>query len=254
MSDESSRPTAHEILEQVLASARDELKRSSLALGISGVAAGISMGLSGLGVALLSAKFGKESLVPFLLYPLGFIVVIIARNQLFTENTLYPVALALDERRFSTVLNTLRLWIFVFIGNVIGAGIFGVLMARITTLKPEALRELAALGTQNAQHPWTHLFSAAIIGGWLIALVAWVVSASHYTSGHILMTWLITFVVGAGHFPHCIAGSAEVLTAVAAGSIPLSQYLYWLAPVTLGNILGGVFIVTLLNFGQVSAS
>ena len=32
-------------------------------------------------------------------YPIGFIVVILGRAQLFTENTLYPVALVLAEKK-----------------------------------------------------------------------------------------------------------------------------------------------------------
>ena len=90
-----------------------------------------------------------------------------------------------------------------------------------------------------------------MIGGWLIALVAWTVTASQWTIGQLAIIYLLSFVVGAGRFAHCIASSCEILVSVQAGAIPLTRYLAWLVPVTLGNVCGGVLIVSLLNYGQV---
>jgi formate/nitrite transporter FocA (FNT family) len=96
-----------------------------------------------------------------------------------------------------------------------------------------------------------HIFWSGVFGGWLIALMAWIVTASHWTIGQVVIVWTLTFVVGIGHFSHCIASSGEILSAVAAGSVGAGNYLYWLAAATLGNIVGGVTFVTILNFGQV---
>ncbi len=98
-----------------------------------------------------------------------------------------------------------------------------------------------------------HLFWSGVIGGWLIALVAWMVTASHWTVGQLIVTYLLTYVVGLGHFAHCIATSGEILSAVVGGAIPPGAYFHWLLPATLGNIVGGVIIVSLLNYGQVAA-
>jgi formate-nitrite transporter family protein len=254
---ESTRRTAEEIYGTATESGRNELERGSLALAFSGLAAGIGMGLTGLSVAIILAAIGEgesQQLIARLLYPLGFIVVIIGRAQLFTENTLYPVAVCLQERRWANVRDTLRLWSVVFVANVVGALVFAAIMTKTHALRPQILEHLTRLGKEAAEQPGSHLFWAAVVGGWLIALVAWVVTASHYTSGQLAMTWLLTFVVGAGRFAHCIAGSGEILSAVLAGQVAGSTYLWWLAIVTAGNILGGVLIVTVLNFGQVHAS
>jgi formate/nitrite transporter FocA (FNT family) len=96
-------------------------------------------------------------------------------------------------------------------------------------------------------------FWSGLIGGWLIALVAWMVSASHWTIGQIAVVWLLTLAVGLGHFAHCIAASGEILAAVFAGSIAFRNYLHWFLSALGGNIVGGVFIVSLLNWGQVKA-
>jgi formate-nitrite transporter family protein len=256
VNDESTRRTAEEIYGTATESGRKELDRGSLALAFSGLAAGIGMGLTGLSVAIILAAIGegeKQQLIARLLYPLGFIVVIIGRAQLFTENTLYPVALCLQERRWANVRETLRLWVVVFVANVLGALVFATIMIRTHALRPQITEQLIRLGKEAAEQPAAHLFWAGVVGGWLIALVAWVVTASHYTSGQLAMTWLLTFVVGAGRFAHCIAGSGEILSAVLGGQVAGSTYLWWLAIVTAGNILGGVLIVTVLNFAQVHA-
>jgi formate/nitrite transporter FocA (FNT family) len=248
----SGRLTAHEIFEAALDNARDELKRSTRALACSGVAGGLTMGLTPLAVAAVARMLGHEGwgeLVAQLFYPVGFITVIIGRQQLFTENTLYPVLVVLDERR--NLLNTARLWVVVFLSNIMGALLFGFLAARTGAVPAEVLRELVQLGGRAAQVSFAQAFWTGIIGGWLIALVAWVVSGSQWTIGQIAITWLLTFVVGAGHFAHCIAGSAEILTAVAAGSLGPGVYLQWLVAATLGNVVGGVIMVSMLNYGQV---
>src|SRR5258707_5727602 len=99
---ETRRLTAAEILQAAMENARDELRRSGMKLAFSGVAGGLTMGLTGLGVASLRAMVcpgASQPIAPYLLYPIGFVAVIIGRAQLFTENTLYPVVLVLDERR-----------------------------------------------------------------------------------------------------------------------------------------------------------
>src|SRR5919202_1293839 len=118
MSEESQRMTAPEILDLVKNSAREEVRRKPLGLAVSGLAAGMTMGLTALGVATILRWVGHgdlQELLATLAYPLGFVAVIIGRQQLFTENTLYPVILVLDERRY--MLKTLRLWVIVFIAN-----------------------------------------------------------------------------------------------------------------------------------------
>jgi formate-nitrite transporter family protein len=250
---DTSRLTAHEIFEQVESNAHDEVRRSPHALAFSGLAGGITMGLTGLAVATAQSALPPthQEFVPYLFYPLGFIAVIIGRAQLFTENTLYPVALILSERKH--LLDTLRLWTIVFFSNVAGAAAFAALAVKTASLRPEIAAHLTKLGEDALHGSNSHIFWSGVIGGWLIALVAWMVSASTWTIGQIAVIWLLTFIVGLGHFSHCIATSGEILAAVFSGMEPLRAYVKWLLLATSGNIVGGIFIVTLLNFGQVKA-
>ena len=245
------RPTAKEIFHQVSVNGRHELERAGLALAVSGVAGGLLMGLTGLSVAILTATVGQSpagKLLALFFYPLGFMVVILGRSQLFTENTLYPVALVLAERKH--VFKTLRLWSIVFPTNILGALLFALLAVKTGALRPEYTAELVNLGHQAASLSAGHAFWSGVVGGWIIATVAWLVSASHSITGSVMLIWTMTFIVGAGHFSHCIASSGEILSTVLAGELPVSAFFSWLAPCTLGKICGGVLLVTLLEYGQ----
>ena len=245
------RPTAIQIYEQVSLNARRELARSNISLALSGLVGGLTMGLTALSVSIATATLGQgpaARFIAFLFYPLGFMAVILGRGQLFTENTLYPVALILSERRH--VLSTLRLWGIVFSSNVAGALLFALLCARTKALEPEVLAAMAQFGIAAASLPARHIFWSGVVGGWIIAMVAWLVSGSHSITGSMALIWSLTFVVGLGHFAHCIATSGEILAAVLTHQLPALDYLLWLLPATCGNIAGGVLLVTLLEYGQ----
>ncbi len=254
MNEMNGRPTAHEIFESVAMNAREELKRPSKALAFSGLAAGLTMGLTGMGVAIARAHLGPgnvQELLAMAMYPLGFIAVIVGRAQLFTENTLYPVVLVLDEHKH--LVNMLRLWAVVLASNIVGALLFALLAVKTSALRPEYADALTRMGTAAAQRPFTTILASGIVGGWLIALVAWLVSGSRFTIAQVAVVWLFTFLVGAGNFAHCIAGSSEILAAVLRGSVSMAQFASWFVAATLGNIIGGIVIVALLNYGQVAA-
>ena len=248
---ELERPSAEDIYRQVARNAKAELKRSNTSLAISGFTGGTFMGLSALGVGLVLGVLGETPgafALSRLLYPLGFIVVILGRSQLFTENTLYPVALVLAEKK--QLWNTLRLWAVVLPSNCLGALAFAALISRTHALPPAALEAIGKLGLDAVHHPAATIFWSGVMGGWIIATAAWLVSGSHSISGSVMIIWLLTFVVGLGNFAHCIATSGEVLTAVLTHSLPPWRYLAWLGPAVGGNICGGVLMVTLLEYGQ----
>ena len=250
--EEARRLTATEIFDAAVLNAREEIKRSPRTLAFSATLGGLTMGLTGLGVASARAYLGNSPAAQFvsmMLYPVGFIAVIIGRAQLFTENTLYPVVLVLDERKY--VFETLRLWLVVFSANVLGAFLFSLLAMRTGALKPEIADQLIRLGIDSVTGSNAHFFWGGIIGGWLIAMVAWEVTASHWTIGQLVMVWILTFVVGIGRLSHCIAGSGEILAGVVSGQVAAVEFFRWLLFATCGNIVGGVVIVSVLNYGQV---
>ena len=246
------RPSAEEIFFHVASSARQELKRSTVSLAFSGFAGGIFMGLTALGNAIALAMLGDSTKVEFvakMFYPLGFIVVILGRAQLFTENTLYPVALVLAEKRH--LWATMRLWFTVLPANVLGALAFAALATRTNAISPHIIQSLTHLGAENIHRAPSAIFWSGVMGGWIIATAAWLVSGSHSITGSVMVIWMLTFVVGLGNFAHCIAGAGEVFAAVLTHQAPWVSFPMWFFPAVLGNICGGVGMVTLLEYGQV---
>ncbi len=251
------RPSAQDIYEQVANNARQELGRSGISLTISGLAGGIFMGLSAMGNAIAIALLTPVGATPTsatlfvgkLFYPLGFIVVILGRSQLFTENTLYPVALVLAEQNH--FWKTVRLWAVVLPANVLGALAFAALATLTNALSPTVVQSLSQLGLDAVHHPAATIFWSGVMGGWIIATVAWLVSGSHSITGSVMIIWMLAFVVGLGNFAHCIAASGEVFAAILTGRAPWIAFPEWFLPAVAGNICGGVGMVTLLEYGQV---
>ncbi len=246
------RPSAEEIFIQVASNARQELKRSTVSLAFSGFAGGIFMGLTALGNSIPLALLGSSTTVQFvakMFYPLGFIVVILGRAQLFTENTLYPVALVLTEKKH--FWSTMRLWFTVLPSNVFGALAFAALAVLTHAVSPHIIQALGQLGLEALHREPSAIFWSGVMGGWIIATAAWLVSGSHSITGSVMIIWMLTFVVGLGNFAHCIAGSGEVFAAILSHQAPWRSFPAWFFPAVAGNICGGVGMVTLLEYGQV---
>ena len=143
----------------------------------------------------------------------------------------------------------LRLWGVVLASNLIGATLFALLAITSGALRPGMANQLVQLGA-IAFRSGAAIFWSGVIGGWLIALVAWVVTASRERIGQLAVVWILTFVVGVGKFSHCVVTSSEIISAVIAGRVALGSYLQWLMLATSGNIVGGVVIVSVLNYGR----
>lgn len=245
--------TAGEILEAVIEDGREELGRASAGLAFSGLAAGLNISFSAVALAVVGSMTGGIGLLAMLAYPVGFVIVILGRAQLFTENTVTPVAVILSKR--SNVLNMLRFWAVVFVANIVGTAIFAAAVVYGHLLQPGASELLLGEVSHKLGYGFWTVVIKGIFGGWLVALVAWLVAASKETISQIFFVYVLVFLIPAAGLTHCVAGSAEVLISVFSGETGVLEYLGgFLVPTTLGNTVGGVFLVTLLNYGQVIGS
>jgi formate-nitrite transporter family protein len=244
---------AGEILEAIVEDGQEELDRASLGLGISGLAAGLNISFSAVALGVVGALTGGVGLAAFLLYPIGFLIVILGRSQLYTENTVTPVAVVLTN--FGALSNMLRLWVVIFVANVIGAILFSATVVYGHVLSPPVLQILFDEVAGKLDHGFWSTTLKAVVGGWLVALMAWLAAASRDTISQAAVIYVLAFLIPAAGLVHCIAGSSEVLISVFSGEVSFSEYLgSFLLPATLGNTIGGVFLVALLNYGQVAAS
>lgn len=246
-----TRASAQLIYARVREDAEHELARPPRSLGFSGLLAGFTIGASPLAAAMATASIdGRgETFVGALVYPIGFIAVILGRAQFFTENTLYPVVASLEDRGY--IAPTARLWMIVFTANLLGGLLFALLVVETSAVSTDVGHELAAVGKEAVTGSFGEIFWSAILAGWLLALVAWLVEAAEATIGQVLVIWSLTFLVGLGAFDHSVASAVDVFSATFDGGVGTGDSIGWLAAATLGNVVGGVLIVTLLNYGQV---
>ena len=232
-----------------------ELQRPSAALFWSGLAAGLSMGLSMIAEALLTAYLPEASWRPLVAtfgYSMGFLVVILARQQLFTENTLTPILPLLQNKNLATLRNVLRLWGVVLVANLTGGLIMALVAAHTSAFDEDVRAEFFRLGEHAMQYSFGTTLLRGILAGWVIALMVWLLPFAE--SARVWVIILMTYVVGIAHFSHVIAGSIEVFTLAAAGRVSwLAAVANFVVPALLGNILGGVTLVAVLNHAQVVA-
>ncbi|MGH9701749.1 MAG: formate/nitrite transporter family protein [Candidatus Acidiferrales bacterium] len=246
---------AHVVHETIRREGEDELKRSSQALAWSGLAAGLSMGFSLVAEALLAGHLPERPWAPLISklgYSVGFLIVILGRQQLFTENTVTVVLPLLLRKNMQTTLQVLRLWCVVLGANLVGTFLFAVCIQRIPIFSPEMQRAFTSVSQASAGFDFWVVLIRAVFAGWLIALMVWLLPAAE--NSHVSIIIIITYLIGLGGFSHVVAGSTKMFYLVVTGAMTWGAYFgHFFAPCLIGNILGGVSLVAALGHAQVVA-
>ena len=94
------------------------------------------------------------------------------------------------------------------------------------------------------------IFGSAILAGWLMALLAWIITSIKETIGEIVVIFIITFIIGLAGFHHSIVGSIEIFVGfILSEEINFLTYLIFVLLALLGNAVGGVVFVGILKYG-----
>ncbi|GLQ38433.1 membrane protein [Rhizobium albus] len=252
--DHQSRPSAALIHETIRAEGERELNRSSVALMLSGFAAGLSIGFSVVVPAILMVALPDtswEHLLTSLGYTVGFLIVVLGRQQLFTENTLTPVLPLLKFRDGYHLAQVFRLWAIVLGSNIAATWVFSAVLAHTPVFDPEIRAAMAEFSQNAIRNDFWPTFLKAVFAGWLVALMVWLMPAAGDAKAFVII--VVTYVVALAHLAHIIAGSVEASFLVHLGQVTASEYVIrFFLRTLLGNVLGGVTLVACLNFGQVA--
>ncbi len=240
----------HDIIRQ---DGERELQRSIGALAWSGLGAGLSMGFSFLMIAVIRACLPETPwriLISGFGYTTGFMIVVLGRQQLFTESTLTAVLPVLTERTLLSVVKMLRLWGVVLAANIVGTFLFAWLLSYPDLFQEDVTRSLSEVGREALKDPFWPMAIKSMLAGWLIALMVWLLPSAGQS--RLLLILIITYTVAIAHFSHLIAGSVEVAYMVVTGQIGLGDYvMHFFVPTFIGNTIGGTSLVALLNHAPV---
>ena len=245
-------PSVQVLHEAVRIQGELEMSRNTSALAWSSLAAGLSMGFSMLVPALLQAHLPDGpawKLVATFGYTVGFLIVILARQQLFTENTTTAVLPLMSHPDVRSLLRLLRLWGIVLLGNLVGGALFALAIGYMPIVEPatyDVMRETATEMLRNS--PWA-LFSKGIVAGWLIATMVWLATAAENAKPLVIV--LLTWLVGIGGFAHVVVGAIEALFLVFDGRAGIADFVGFLLPTLAGNVVGGSLIFALISHAQV---
>jgi formate/nitrite transporter FocA (FNT family) len=227
----------------------EELERSFSGLAWSAVAAGLSIGFSFVVQATIQARLPDTAWRPLVSgfgYSVGFLIVILGRQQLFTETTLTAVIPALTRRDLSTILMTLRVWAIVLIANLAATWIFAGIVSIPGVFQAPTMQAMADLSAHTMEGTFGHTALTGGSAGWLIGLMVWLLPGAGPSRPLIVI--LLTYVVAICQFPHIIAGSVEAAYGVLTGAAGFGDYLIrFLLPTLLGNAVGGTILAALFN-------
>lgn len=230
-----------------------ELGRPVAALWWSGIAAGMSMGLSVFAEAILHVHLpaaGWRPLVENFGYCIGFLVVILSRHQLFTENTITPILPLMVQRTWACLYSVVRLWLLVAAANLVGALIFALFWSFAGVAEEETHQAVLQIGRHTMENDWAHMFTKAIAAGFLMASLVWMLPSVKGAEFWAII--LVTYLIAVGNLTHIVAGGVEVLVLLLAAEISVFDFVWRFGfPVFVGNVIGGTGLFSLIVYAQV---
>lgn len=240
------------LVEQVM-DARETFERSLGSLFTSAFTAGLEIGISFFMIlsafALLSGVLPSHYAIVLasLLYPIGFIIVVIGQSLLFTEQTSLLSLPVLNK--IEPLHKLLRLWGIVIAGNVVGGCLFAALMIGLgLNMQLFSVSDIDAYAEHILGFRWWVIFGSAILAGWMMGVTAWLVTSARDTLSRIVLVTLITGSIGFLGLHHSIVGNIEIFSALIYGNtVSLERYLLFLIVILLGNTVGGVVFVAVLK-------
>jgi len=252
--DEEALPSqAAAVHEQIRQEGEEELERDALALLFSAIAAGLSMGASLMAKGIFHVNLQDVPggfLLENLGYTFGFIIVIMARQQLFTENTVTAVLPVMHKPNGGNFLLLMRLWGLVLGGNLIGTALAALAFNHLPIFDDAVRGAFVSISQKVMENSPMEMFANAVVSGWIIATMVWMFPSAGAAKIWviILMTWLVAL----GDLAHIVVGSVEIFYLVFSGDLPWQQFIWPFAlPTLAGNIIGGTFIFALISHAQI---
>jgi formate-nitrite transporter family protein len=251
--EELATPRTPVIYEVVRRLGEEEMARPLTSLWWSGVAAGLSISFSLLAQAILETHLPDASWRPLVTsfgYCIGFVMAVLSRQQLFTESTITAVLPLAKDFTYDNLGRTARLWTIVLVANLAGTLFAALFCAYMPVLTPEFYGGMLSISQNLLDLSWWEMGFRAVAAGFLMAAMVWLMPGAEHSQFRVIV--LVTWLIAAGGFTHVVAGSMEAYLLVFSGSWAWWQMLtQFMAPVLIGNMIGGTALFALLSYAQV---
>ncbi len=252
--EEHERLSQHLIYEIIRRDGIEELMRPFKSLFLSGVGAGILVSFSFVCMAVLQSFLPNQPWAPLITkwgYTVGFVLVILCRAQLFTENTITTVIPLFKPFTWKKLGAVLRLWHLVLAGNLVGTSLVAVFLTTQGLLNLDFIVEMQAIAHHVSAFTWQENLLRGIPSGILIAAIVWMMPTARQFA--LFLVAFITYFIAAGDFTHIVVGSCEMMYAVLNGMASPYDYIFqFLVPVGAGNIIGGTGVFTMLGYRTIN--
>jgi formate-nitrite transporter family protein len=245
-----------EIIETAAAIGERRLARLTPAHAITAIIGGMAVSFGALAMAWTAGPWLEElgleraRVLASLAFPLGLVILIIGKAELFTENFFVPVTSVWKRR--GTIGDLASLWTLTLTFNLIGGLVFAFLASRPGMLEGGTRDFLVALAEDKVSRPFWPQLVKAIYGGWVMTLLTWLLLGVRSMAPRIAIIWGMGFLLSAGHFNHVVISAVEIFLGMFLGA-PITVSSWWRAnfvPSLLGNVLGGLVFVTLAGYLQ----
>lgn len=258
--DEEPKPLGHEapeIIEDASKIGGRRLERPLVGDAITSFIGGMSVCFGAVAMVTAAGAMGgglAESspalLIGALVFPVGFVILLVGKSELFTENFLLPVTGVLEHR--GTLRQLSALWAISLSGNLIGVLIFALLVSRGEVLSAGAVGELRELAEHKVEYGLFTAFIKALFAGWLITVLTWLLLAADGMGPRLVMIWIIGTLIVLGQFNHVVISAAEIFMAMLLGAsiTPGEWFTRNFVPALAGNMAGGLVFETLLQYVQ----
>lgn len=245
-----------EVIEAATRVGEKRLERLNIAHAMTAFVGGLAVSFGAVATAMVGGPWlealGQEraQLLGALAFPIGFVILLVGKGELFTENFFVPVTGVI--RGHGRVRDLLTLWGYVLFFNLVGGLVFAFLLSRAGVLDTGPRQFLINLAVAKIHYSFELALMRGIFAGWLMTIMTWLILAADGIGARLVIIWLVGFLIVAGHFNHVVISVPEVFTAIWLGA-PIGVADWFtrnFVPALIGNLIGGVVFVTLLGYAQ----
>jgi formate/nitrite transporter FocA (FNT family) len=249
-----------EIFDRAVEEGRRRLNQSLLELVATSFIAGFTIvfGIAALGIVrgvTEQSLGGVAHVAGSLAFGIGLVLLVVGRAELFTENFFDPVATAADSTDGWLLRPLLRLWVVTFALNLLGGGLLVWVLAVEGAMPAGTAGTLGTVAEEIAHRTVTTRLASAVAGGALVALLSHTLVAVESDGSRIAMSFAVGFLLALGPFDHVVVTVLHVFYGVLVGANVHPAGLVGVAAVaTVGNVVGGLGLVTMTHIAQVHDS